>query len=298
MSPHPPTLLVLAAGMGSRYGGLKQLDPMGPDGQTVMDYSVHDALLAGFSRVVFVIRRDFEKDFRAQVGSRYERRAEISYAFQATDDLPAPFTPPAEREKPWGTGHAVWCARHLLDGPFAMINADDFYGRQAFADLAADLARPRAGTIPEYAMVAYQLGKTLSDHGSVSRGICQVDPAGFLIAVTEHTKIVPVADAAQDQADPEHPIPLALEAPVSMNLWGFTPDFLPLLEEQLISFLQARRAEPKSEFYVPSVVDSLVKSGQARVRVISTTSPWFGVTYPEDKPIVQRAISALEDSYP
>jgi len=298
MSCHQLTLLVLAAGMGSRYGGLKQLDPMGPDGQTVIDYSVHDALLAGFSRVVFVIRRDFEKDFRDQVGSRYEGRAEISYAFQATDDLPATFAPPADREKPWGTGHAVWCARHLLDGPFAMINADDFYGRQAFADLAAHLARPRAGTVPEFAMVAYQLGKTLSDHGSVSRGICQVDPAGFLVSVTEHTKIVPFAAAAQDQADPDHPIPLDLGAPVSMNLWGFTPDFLPLLEGHLISFLQARRTEPKSEFYVPSVVDSLVKSGQARVRVLSTTSPWFGVTYPEDKPIVQRAIAALEDSYP
>ena len=283
------TLVVLAAGMGSRYGGLKQVDPMGPAGETVLDYSVHDALRAGFGRVLFVIRRDFEAEFRASVGARFAGRVQVDYVFQALDALPEGRTLPAGRVKPWGTGHAVWCAREALAGPFAVINADDFYGAGSFARLAAFLRA--AGTAktapPEFAMVGFRLANTLSEHGAVSRGVCSAGPDGLLADIEEHTGIL----AAEVGTGPG--ARYAPDTIVSMNCWGFTPAFLPQLDACWRAFLAANGASEKAEFYLPFAVNDLLRSGAARVRLLPTEDPWFGVTYREDKPRVQAAIAAL-----
>ncbi len=283
------TLVVLAAGMGSRYGGLKQVDPMGPAGETVLDYSVHDAIRAGFERVLFIIRRDFESEFRAVVGSRFEGRVRVDYVFQSLDALPAGHALPPGRVKPWGTGHAVWCAREALDGPFAVVNADDFYGAGSFARLAAFLraaAVARAGT-PEYAMVGFRLANTLSEHGAVSRGVCTVEADGLLAGIEEHTGILAseVGLAAGCKYAPD--------TIVSMNCWGFTAGFLPRLDERWREFLAAHGGSEKTEFYLPFAVNDLLRAGEARVRVLPTDDQWFGVTYREDKPRVQAAIRAL-----
>ena len=276
------TLVVLAAGMGSRYGGLKQLDPVGPGGETVLDYAVFDALRAGFARVVFVIRRDFEEVFRERIGSRYAGRAEVDYVFQSLDALPAGFTPPPGREKPWGTGHAVWCAAGALRGNFAVINADDFYGADSFAQLARFLGAARG---PEFAMVGFRLANTLSEHGTVSRGVTASGPDGDLRSIVEHTGIA----AGEVGAGRRY----SGEEIVSMNCWGFTPDLLPGLDAEFRGFLAARGAEPKAEFYLPAAVSALIGRGGARVRVLPTSATWFGVTYREDKPRVQAAVAAL-----
>jgi NDP-sugar pyrophosphorylase family protein len=276
-----PTLLVLAAGMGSRYGGLKQLDPVGPAGETILDYAVYDAVRAGFGRVVFVIRRDFEAAFRAQVGARYEGRVAVDYVFQSLDRLPAGFTPPTGREKPWGTGHAVWCAGEALTGPFAVINADDFLGRDSFVQLARFFAAPDA----DHAMVGFRLANTLSEHGAVSRGVCQVDATGRLREVVEHTGILP-ADVGPGRT-------FSGEEIVSMNCWAFTPSFLTGLDRQLHLFLTARAAELKSEFYLPAAVSAEIAAGATTVAVRPTTASWFGVTYRDDKPRVQALLAEL-----
>ncbi len=291
-----PTLLILAAGMGSRYGGLKQLDPMGPNGETVLDYSVFDALRAGFGKVVFVIRRDFEEEFKNKVGSRFDKHIPVEYAFQSLTDLPEGFTVPEGRVKPWGTTHAVLAAEQQVKEPFAMINADDFYGRDAFAKLAKNLPtlHPVDGR-KHYSIVGFQLKNTLSDHGSVARGVCTSEN-GKLTSVTEMTKIVKTPTGARNEEDPDNHIELTGHELVSMNFWGFTPDVFPQLREAFVNFLKKEGGSLKSECYVPKEVDLFIKQGTADVEVLETTSSWFGVTYPEDKAVVVASIKKLTDA--
>jgi len=285
-----PTLLVLAAGMGSRYGGLKQLDPVGPGGETLLDYSVHDALRAGFDRVVFLIRRDIEKEFRAMIGARYEGKIAIGYAFQQLDDLPPGFTPPAARTKPWGTAHAVWCARDTIKAPFAAINADDFYGADSFRLLGHFLASVDPAAHPAtFAMAGYRLDKTLSEHGTVARGICEVGDGELLGGVEEVTDIARRPDGAIASGDRT----FAPGTPVSMNFWGFTPQIFPLLEKILRDFLPEHGQSEKAECYIPSAVADMIASRAATVRVLPTDADWFGVTYREDRPRVVESIARL-----
>ncbi len=276
------TLVVLAAGMGSRYGGLKQIDPVGPAGETVLDYAVFDAMRAGFTRVVFVIRREFDAIFRERIGARYQGQVAVDYVYQAIDALPAGFTAPAGREKPWGTGHAMWCARDALDGNFAVINADDFYGADSFAQLATFL---RDAKHEEFALVGFRLAHTLSEHGTVARGVCTVGSDGALQSIVEQTSIAPSDVGVGRKYSPEQI--------VSMNCWGFTPGLLPALDGQWREFLVARGSELKSEFYLPAAVSTMIARGEVRVAVRPTESAWFGVTYREDKPRVTAAIAAL-----
>ncbi len=293
-----PTLLVLAAGMGSRYGGLKQLDPMGPSGETLLDYSVFDALRAGFGRVVFVIRRDFQDQFREAVGRKFEGRTEVGYVFQELDQLPGGFQRPATRQKPWGTGHAIWCARDAVRTPFAAINADDFYGAGAYRALAGFFAASPAadaGDTAQFAMVGYQLDRTLSEHGSVARGVCAVEGGGHLQRVEECTGIERFAPGGVIRS----PRPDGSSAEftgnetVSMNFWGFTPALFPLLETGLERFLRANLDDAKAEYYIPVAVAETIAAGTARVRVLPTDATWFGVTYREDKPVVAASLAAL-----
>lgn len=288
-----PALLVLAAGMGSRYGGLKQLDPVGPCGETLLDYSVHDAVRAGFDRVVFLIRRDIEAEFRGKIGERYEGKVAVDYAFQSLEDLPPGFFPPAGRTKPWGTAHAVWCARHVLSGSFAAINADDFYGAESFRLLGEFLAAVDSSARPAtFAMAGYRLDKTLSEHGTVARGLCEVGAGGLLHRVEELTDLARGADGRISGGGREWPG----EAPVSMNFWGFTPQVFPLLEEALRGFLAEAGASDKAECYIPNAVAGMIASGAATVRVIPTASDWFGVTYRGDRPRVVESLGRLAAS--
>lgn len=292
-----PTLLVLAAGTGSRYGGLKQVDPVGPAGETLMDYAVFDALRAGFDRVVFVIRRDFEQDFRDRIGRKYEGRVAVDYAFQDLADLPAGFSLPAERAKPWGTAHAVRAARRQVRAPFAMINADDFYGRDAFARLGEFLREPPSGADRlHFAMVGYRLQQTLSEHGTVARGVCHVGPDGLLASITEMTRLAPVAGGVENREDAAAPVKLTGAEPVSMNLWGFMPGLMQALEERFPIWLQGHAADPKAEWFIPFVVDDLIREGRADVRVLPTDSPWFGITYRDDRSRVAAAVRRLIDA--
>ncbi len=290
------TLVILAAGMGSRYGGLKQVDPVGPSGETIMDYSVFDAVRAGFDRVVFVIRRDFEAIFRTAIGAKYEGVIAVDYAFQSADDLPQGFTVPEARVKPWGTAHAIRAARSVVDTPFAAINADDFYGRDAFRRLGAFLMRAQAAAKPRFAMVGYRLEQTLSANGSVARGVCKVGGDGLLVRVTEMTRLVRVPGGAENREYPECPVRLTGDERVSMNLWGFTPALFGALEARFPAWLEAHAENPKAEWYIPFVVDEMVGEGAAEVEVLPTESAWFGVTYREDKPQVVAAIKALVDA--
>jgi hypothetical protein len=291
-----PTLLVLAAGMGSRYGGLKQMDPMGPNGETVLDYSVFDAIRAGFKRVVFVIREDFAEAFREGVGARFSDRIKVDYAFQRLDDLPAGYPIPGGREKPWGTAHAVRAAREIVSEPFAVINADDFYGTDAYRVAADYFIRTPASTngVNHYAMVGYALDHTLSDHGEVNRGICQLQDAGQLSNVEEVLGIRRLNDGSivgngVDGKSHE----LAHDSIVSMNFWAFTPSFFDQLEQKFTAFLDQSGSELKSECYIPTVVDSLITDGTADCHVLQTTASWFGVTYPDDKAYVVSSIAKL-----
>lgn len=290
-----PTLIILAAGIGSRYGGVKQLDPIGPGGEVVMDYSVYDALRAGFGRIVPVIRPELEKDFREVLGHRLERRAEVVYAFQTLEDVPEGFAVPAGRRKPWGTAHAVYAARSKVQTPFAVINADDFYGRHAFEALAAYFRESPLETT-DYCMVGFELGKTLSEHGTVSRGICTVSPAGWLEEVREFTKLGFRADGRIVNTGESGETVLDAGTTVSMNTWGFFPGFFQSLEKAFRRFLEENGSREQAEFYIPTVMDPLIRSGSARVRVLHTPDQWFGVTYHEDKPLVMRSLQALIDS--
>lgn len=288
-----PTLLVLAAGMGSRYGGLKQMDPMGPNGETILDYSVFDAIRAGFGKVVFVIREDFAEAFKEGVGARFSDRIEIDYAFQKLEDLPAGFSVPDDREKPWGTAHAVRAARDVINEPFAVINADDFYGANAY-QTAADFLNTLGNESTDYAIVGYYLKNTLSDHGGVNRGICTADSNGLLTNVEEVIDISrkengTVSGTGLDQNERE----VSEEDIVSMNFWCFSPAYFQQTEAHFSAFLAEHLNTPKSECYIPTVVDDFVDKGQATCKILPTTSNWFGVTYPDDKPLVVAAVSAL-----
>lgn len=281
--------------MGSRYGGLKQMDPMGPNGETVLDYSVFDAIRAGFKRVIFIIREDFAESFQASVGARFAGKIEVAYAYQSLDDLPAGFTVPEGRTKPWGTTHAIRAARHLVDGPFAVINADDFYGRDSYQRAVTFLQQNSAHDgIEHYAMVGYELLKTLSDHGDVNRGICRSDERGFLASVEEVVKIQREENGViyGDYLNGERR-EVPADSLVSMNFWAFQASFIERIEEEFTQFLQQRGHEEKSECYIPTVVDSLIRSHKADCAVLPTSSSWFGVTYPDDKPHVVANIQAL-----
>ncbi len=291
-----PTLLVLAAGMGSRYGGLKQIDPVGPSGEIILDYSIYDALQCGFGKVVFVIRRDIEEVFREKVGSRWEKKVQVEYVFQDLENLPAPYKLPAGRTKPWGTGHAILSAADKVKEPFAAINADDFYGRSAYALLAKAFA---ANPDPEkrHFMVGFTLRNTLSENGTVSRGICVKDSNDLLTAVTERTDILPAPGGKAQFKDTDGTVyPLTGDEIASMNFWGFMPSIFDHLGGLFEDFLSKRGTEMKSEFYIPFAVSELIQRKLISVQVMSSTDSWFGVTYREDKPVVQQSIRDLIDS--
>lgn len=282
------TLVLLAAGMGSRYGGLKQLDPFGPHGETLMDYSVYDALQAGFTRVVFVIRKDFEAEFREQVASKYEGRVRVELAFQSLEALPPGLSVPEGRTKPWGTAQALLAASGKLDGPFAVCNADDFYGREAYQALGAWLKQAPAG---EGALVSFRLGGTLSEHGTVSRGVCTVAD-GWLRDVTERTKLRAEGKAVRD-LDAPGDVLFSLETPVSMNFWGFHPSVLKHFEAGFIGFLKSLPDPLKGEYYLPSAVKQGLSEGWLKVHALPGGQRWFGVTYPQDKGSVQSELQKL-----
>ncbi len=287
------TLVVLAAGMGSRYGGLKQIDPVGDHAELIIDYSIFDAIRAGFDRCVFVIRSEIETEFRTVIGRRLEHRIDVDYIHQAlTTGLPSGFSLPPDRTKPLGTAQAVLACRHVVNEPFAVINADDFYGADAFRQLAGFLnGQPCDRT--DYAMVAYRLRNTLSEHGTVARGICSVTADNWLQAVTEHTAIASSADGihAHDEDGQRHW--LDGEGLVSMNCWGFTQSLFPYLAAEFPRFLDSLARQPSAEFFLPTVVNTLLQRNLCRVRVLPTDTSWFGVTYPEDKPSVRQRIRAM-----
>ena len=290
------TLVVLAAGIGSRYGGLKQVDPMGPSGELIIDYSVYDALRAGFSKVVFVISTAIEEAFRERVGRTIEQKVDTAYVFQKLEDgVPAEITIPPARKKPWGTAHAMLAARRVVEGPFVVINADDYYGRSAYQVIADYLRGPHPQDgVADYAMVGYRLGNTLTEHGHVARGVCMVDDAGFLTHVQERTRIERGERVARFTEDGEQWTPLPLDTIVSMNLWGFTPDVFTEIGTRFPRFLLASQANlEKVEYYIPLLVAGLIHEGRARVKVLATAERWHGVTYAQDKPQVKAAIQEL-----
>ncbi len=292
------SLVVLAAGIGSRYGGLKQMDPMGPSGEIIIDYSVYDALRAGFNKVVFVISKAIEDAFRERIGRTIEKQVDTAYVFQRIDDVPAGFVMPEGRKKPWGTAHATLTSRSAVNSPFAVINADDFYGRTAYQSVG-DYLRATAGQsgIPDYCMVGYRVGNTLTEHGTVARAECQVDANGYLVAAIERTKIARADHGAQYTEDGEHWTPMPFEAPVSMNFWGFTPAVYDELAVEFPRFLEANRANiEKAEFYIPNFVSDLIRTDRARVKVLPTAEKWHGVTYADDKPQVRAALQGLVDA--
>jgi hypothetical protein len=294
-----PTLFVLAAGMGSRYGGLKQLDPLGPHGETIMDYSIYDAIQSGFGKVVFVIRKDFESDFRAKILSKYEGHIPVEVVFQSTDKLPEGYTCPADRTKPWGTNHAVMMGSKVINEPFAVINADDFYGRDAFQVIAKELQRPRDRK-GDYCMVGFRVGNTMTENGSVARGVCE-NKDGLLTSVVERTAISYDENGKIVFTDENGVVQtLAPSTPVSMNLWGFTPDYFEFSEREFRKFLDRDLNTPKAEFFIPLVIDTLINSGEATVKVLDTDSKWFGVTYAADRPGVVEKFAQLhaEGLYP
>jgi NDP-sugar pyrophosphorylase family protein len=286
-----PTLFILAAGMGSRYGGLKQLDGLGPNGETIMDYSVFDALRAGFGKIVFVIRKDFEEDFREKVLSKYADKVQCEVCFQAIDKVPDGCTYNPERAKPWGTNHAVLMGKDLIHEPFAVINADDFYGKESFQVLADYLCSVE-GTEGKYCMVGYRVCNTLSENGAVSRGVCATDAEGCLTDVVERTKIEEKNGQivfTEDGVD----TPLEPNTPVSMNMWGFTPEYFRYSEDAFRAFIAEHGQELKSEFYIPTLVNQLIGAKKASCKVLDTPSKWFGVTYAEDRPQVVMKINQL-----
>ncbi len=280
------TLVVMAAGMGSRFGGLKQVAAVGPDGQAILDFSVYDAKRAGFTKIVFVIKHAIEQEFKATVGARVEKVLPVEYVFQELDALPEGFTVPEGREKPWGTGHAVLCCKDVVKTPFAVINADDFYGASAYSKVAEGLEDTE-----NFCMVGFKLENTVTENGYVSRGVCTVEN-GFLKDVDEHTKIDSDCKFIREDGSVGT---LARDTIVSMNMWGFTPDLFKYLEKDFNEFLKAKGTEMKSEFFLPSVVDALIKSGEKKARVLVAEDKWYGVTYKEDLDAVVAAIKDLCD---
>ena len=292
-----PTLIIMAAGVGSRYGGLKQIDPIGPNGEIIIDYSVYDALRAGFGKVVFVIKKDIEETFREKVGRAIEKQCETSYVFQRLDDVPAGFAVPPDRKKPWGTAHATLSCKNVVDSPFAVLNADDFYGRSSFQILCDYLngAQDR-DTVYDYCMVGYRLENTLTEHGYVARGVCSVDQEGYLEEIHERTHIEKFGAGAKYTEDGAHWIELPQGSIVSMNMWGFTLSLFSELEAQFPLFLRQNSdavGAVKAEYFLPEAVGALIKQRKAAVKVLPTSEKWLGVTYQQDKPTVKQAIRDL-----
>ena len=286
-----PTLLVLAAGLGTRYGGLKQIDAVGPRGQTIIDYSIYDGIRAGFGKMVFVIRRYFEEAFREKVSSKFDRSVETVYAYQELDACLGDFKRPAERTKPWGTGHAILVCRDLIHEPFAVVNADDYYGVRSLQTIVDFLNHSQRAS--DYAMVGYVLRNTLSEHGGVSRGVCQCDEQMFLKSIVECKKIERTANGVQYVDGDGKVRALAGDEIVSMNLWGFQPSIFCDIQSQFERFLRDHGGEPKAEMYIPSVVDALISGGKAKVRVLPTHDTWFGVTYRQDRDVATQCIQKL-----
>ncbi len=289
-----PALVVMAAGIGSRYGGLKQIEPIGPRGEIIIDYSVYDALAVGFERVVFIVREEIRDEFYKRIGEKIDRLCDVEYVVQRPDDIPPGFTLPPERKKPWGTAHAVLACRHVLDAPFAVINADDFYGRAAYQPLYDYLigAQHRGGK-PNYCMVGYRLSNTLTEHGHVARGVCTVSDDEYLVEIHERKKIRNFGNTPRFTEDGEHWIDLPPDSTVSMNMWGFTPSLLPELERRFARFLQTMATPETDEYLLPDLVGELVAEDKALIRVLTTNARWFGVTYREDKTMVRQAIQDL-----
>lgn len=290
-----PTLLVLAAGMGSRYNGLKQIDSVGPNGESIIDYSVYDALRAGFKKIVFVIRREFEAIFKEKIGSKYESKVLVEYVFQDLSKVPSWFVLPANRTKPWGTGHAILIGAEKIDGPFAVINGDDFYGADSFLKIGSCLQHARDTDVADYSMVGFVLRNTLSTHGTVSRGVCRIEASNSLEKVTELTKIGLNGDRITFDSGAGNIKELSGQEIVSMNMWGFTPSIFSYLESFFETFLKEHGQEEKSEFFIPTVVDTLIANGTASVNVLRSNDQWFGITYQEDKPGVLASIRSLID---
>jgi dTDP-glucose pyrophosphorylase len=288
-----PTLLVLAAGMGSRYGSLKQIDPVGPSGETIIDYSIYDAIRAGFGKVVFIIRKSFEQDFKDIFISKLQSHIPVEYVFQEIDKLPEGLTVSAERTKPWGTAHAVLMAKDIIHEPFAVINGDDFYGSGAFQTMADYLNSLTDEAQNQYSLVGYQVGNTMSDHGTVSRGVCLEDENELLVSVTERTNIEYVNSEIAYMDTDGSPVFLNPETLVSMNFWGFTPEYFRQTEELFSDFVKANSGSLKAEFYIPFAIDNLINSSQASVKVLRSDAKWFGVTYKEDKPLVIEKLAQL-----
>ena len=292
-----PTLLLLAAGMGSRYGGLKQLDGLGPNGETIMDYSIYDAVKAGFGKIVFVIRKDFEQDFREKILSKYEGHVPAELVFQSLDSLPEGFSVPEGREKPWGTNHAVLMAKDVINEPFLVINCDDFYNRDAFMVIGKFLSNLPEGSKNKYAMVGFRVGNTLSENGTVARGICSKDADGNLTTVVERTEIKRVDGPVCYKDEEGNWIAVEDNTPVSMNMWGFTPDYFDYSEAYFKEFLSDPKnmENLKAEFFIPLMVNKLINEKTATVKVLDTTSKWFGVTYAADRDDVVARIQKLID---
>jgi len=290
-----PTLLILAAGLGSRYGGLKQLEQIGPSGETLMDYSIYDAKRAGFGKVVFVIRKSFEEDFKNHFVKRYSKIIEVEYVFQELDSLPEGYTVPSERTKPWGTGHAVLMAQSAITTPFAVINADDFYGKDSFLAVASFLKALDEENNNRYCLLAYKLKNTLSEHGSVSRGLCYLDKNDYLINIEEHTRIYSEGDSISSIDKDNHKFDLSEDAPVSMNLMGFTPSAFAFFKYYFKEFIENNKNNLTAEMYLPEVVSKIIKSGSAKVRVLPSNERWFGVTYKEDREFVVQNIKEMID---
>lgn len=292
------TLVVMAAGIGSRYGGLKQIDPVGPSGEVVLDYSVYDALRAGFDRVVFIIRADIEAAFRERIGRRIERAVDTAYVFQSLDLLPPGFAVPEGRRKPWGTGHAILACRDAVTTPFLAVNADDYYGRTAFESMAGFLRGRDAGApVPEFGMVGYRLENTLSEHGTVARGVCEATADGYLVGIRELLKIRRFADGIKHTENDVDWTGLDPGSWTSMNCWGFTPALFGELGRLFPAFLEASAGRIlKAEFLIPEVVGELIRAGRARVRIVPTKERWFGVTYPEDRPLFKTAVLELVEA--
>ena len=291
-------LVIMAAGLGSRFGGgIKQLAPVGPKGEIIMDYSIRDALEAGFNKVVFIIRKDLEEDFRRIIGDRIEKITEVAYAFQDKNDLPEGFTAPEDRTKPWGTGHAVLAARNVISEPFMVINADDYYGKEAYVKVHDYLVNAEdTDGVLNICMAGFRLGNTLSDNGSVTRGICHIED-GKLTGVTETHDIYKTADGAEERKEDGTVIPLDVKSLVSMNMWGLTPSFMKTLEEGFVEFLQnVKPGDIKKEYLLPILVDELIQANKAQVSVLETKDEWFGVTYQEDKETVMAAFRALTEA--
>jgi NDP-sugar pyrophosphorylase family protein len=288
---YKPTLLVLAAGMASRYGSLKQLDQFGPSGETIVDYAVYDAIRAGFGKILFVVRESTQKEFKEMLLGKFSGKVHVDTVIQELDMLPEGYSVPPDRVKPWGTGHAVWVAASKIKEPFAVINADDFYGYQSFNSMAGFFQTNQDESL--LSLMGYQLKNTLSAHGAVSRGVCEIDGEGFLRSITEHTKIIETEEGVVSYTPDQEPLPLTGHETVSMNMMGFYPSVFPFFGAYFGEFMSKEAHDLKAEFYLPVVLNNLIKSGTAKVKVLYTPEKWFGVTYPDDKPLASKNLMEL-----